>query len=697
MSTVGSTSNDAHDLAGLFSSFLRNWPAIVLVAVAVAGVAFILASLATPHYRAESIVSIMQMPLKGQAQTKAGAGSLDREALETQIGILNSTDLLKGVIAQLETSDPAKLAEFDDAAAPSLFESLLVATGLKGNPADIPAEERILSKLRNSLTIEAGASSRDIVIAFSSRDPKLAAEVPQLIARTYMDLVLRAERESSTEDIQTLSSEIEALSARVKAAEASVAEQPDLRGPLGDTHTSMEALAELSAELNRTRASRAAAEADAERVRLALENGGSFPNVIASSLIQNLREQQAELRGHIADLSTRLSDNRPRIDVMTDQLRDLDRRIAAEADKVLRGLANIAKTARLREGQLVADIERMQAQAKGAADEEAELHTLQREAAAGREQLEAYLERYREAQTRSGSGFPPSESLTVSTPAIPEEPYFPKAAPIAAAAFAAAFLLMSIIILVRELLSHGTKLHANGAHVEPVEQVRMPAFESGTGLAVATDEGPRQSTHREQITDHGEVGVHEAAQMLIAGGAKRALFVSPQGDEAAATAVMVARDVADAGLRVLLVDLTTIGAPSAPMLDGLPLPGITDLLAGTARFTDVIHEDHYSDCHVIPIGQADQRAAMRAVGQLPMILDTLNSAYDVVIVECGSANAESIHRLVSEGTEILVSVLQPIDEIIGAREDLLSGGYEGLTLVTPANDTTAPYPDRSAA
>jgi uncharacterized protein involved in exopolysaccharide biosynthesis/Mrp family chromosome partitioning ATPase len=696
MSTVGSTSSDAHDLAGLFSSFLRNWPAIVLAAVTVGAAAFVLASMATPHYRAESVVSVMQTPSKGQARNETGLRSFDREAIETQIGILNSTDLLKEVIAQLETSEPAKLAEFDAAAAPSLFERLLVATGLKGNPADIPPEERILSEFRNSLKVEPGASSRDIVIAFSSQDPKLAAEVPQLIAQKYMDLALRAEREASTGEIERLSSEIEALSARVKVAEARVAEQPGLRGPLGDTHTTQE-MNELSAELKRTRASRAAAEADAERVRLALKNGGSFPNVISSSLIQNLREQQAQLRGHIADLSTRLSDNRPRIDVMTDQLRDLDQRIAAEADKVLRGLANIAKAAALREGQLLADIERAQAQAKGAADEEAELRTLQREAAAGREQLEAYLERYREAQTRGGNKFLPPEALTVSTPAVPEQPYFPRAAPIAVAAFAAAVLLTSIIILMRALFSRGAKLHAYGPHVEPVEQVTMPAFGTGVDLSAAADEGSRRATHDEQITDHGEVEVHEAAQMLIAGGATRALFVSPQGDEAAATAVMVARDVADAGLRVLLVDLTTIGAPSAPMLDGLPLPGITDLLVGAARFTDVIHEDHYSDCHVIPIGQADQRTAMRAVGQLPMILDTLNSAYDVVIVECGSANAESIHRLVSEGTEILVSVLQPIDEIIGAREDLMSGGYEGLTLVTPANDVTAPYPDRTAA
>src|SRR5690606_5548312 len=105
----------------------------------------------------------------------------------------------------------------------------------------------------------------------------------------------------------------------------------------------------------------------------------------------------------------------------------------------------------------------------------------------------------------------------------------------------------------------------------------------------------------------------EAAEMLINGGASRALFVSPEGDEAAASAVLVAREVADAGLRVLLVDLTSSGAASRPMLEGARAPGITNLLASEAQFADVIHEDHYSDCHVIPAGTANPVRAMRAV------------------------------------------------------------------------------------
>ena len=197
----------------------------------------------------------------------------------------------------------------------------------------------------------------------------------------------------------------------------------------------------------------------------------------------------------------------------------------------------------------------------------------------------------------------------------------------------------------------------------------------------------------------GEVGIHRAAEMLIAGGATRAIFVSPEGDEGAATAVMVSREVADAGLRVLLIDLTASGAASRPMLDSVSFPGITNLLASEAQFTEVIHVDHYSECHVMPVGTADPMRAMKAADRLPIIMSSLTEAYDVVVVECGASDAEGIRRLVADGTEIMVSAIEPDDETTATAEALMARGYGRVMLVSPAANGSpdAPVPGRSAA
>jgi Mrp family chromosome partitioning ATPase len=198
----------------------------------------------------------------------------------------------------------------------------------------------------------------------------------------------------------------------------------------------------------------------------------------------------------------------------------------------------------------------------------------------------------------------------------------------------------------------------------------------------------------------GEISAQAAADRLIADGAARAIFVSPEGDEAAASAVLVAREVADAGLRVLLLDLTASGAASRPMLESTGYAGITNLLASEAQFADVIHADLYSDCHVIPVGTADPVRAMRAADRLPIIMDSLTTAYDVVVVECGAAEPDSIRRLIGSGTEVLVSVLESDDVAVTQTADRLkASGYSTVTLVSPSapKPPRPPLSDRSAA
>jgi Mrp family chromosome partitioning ATPase len=377
---------------------------------------------------------------------------------------------------------------------------------------------------------------------------------------------------------------------------------------------------------------------------------------------------------------------------MRSQLADLDRQVASEAQNILRSLSNTAKAAQLRDDQLVAALNRLKAESSRVGEKEVELRALEREAAAQRDLLESYLARYREATSRRDGNYLPVDARIFSRAVVPLAPYFPKIIAIAASTFAASILIMVLATLLRELFSGRAMRPAAGASLQPAEKVSAPKPSSlveTSPLAAKPDVASRAPSH-------GEMSVHDAAEMLIAGGASRALFVSPEGDAAAASAVLVARSVADAGLRVVLVDLTATGAASRPMLDNNELPGITDLLAGNRQIADVIHTDHYSDSRIIPVGSADPRTAMRAVERLPSIMDTLGRIYDVVIVECGPTGAGNIRRLVSEGTEILLSVLEPAEEVLAARDDLASV-YEGLTLVTPGGGMQPMPPDRSAA
>lgn len=729
MSRVENRANDVDvDLGRLFASLARDWMQIVAIALVVAAVAFVLAWLATPLYRGETRILIEAREsvfTRPQETGEASNAVLDEVGVTSQVEVISSTDILKQVAKQL---DLASRREFDEAASPSLADWLLVIAGLKADPSEIPPEERVLKAFREKLNVYRVENSRVIVIDFSSEDPKLAAAVPNAIAKTYLKVQRDAKLASNSDATDWLEPEIADLSKRVKEAEARVADfraKSDLLIGQNNQVLATQQLSEIATELSRVRAARAEADAKAESVRAVLKSGAgldTLPDVLSSTLIQRLRERSAQLKADIADLSTTLLDNHPRIRGLRSQLADLERQIRQEAENVLQALTAESRTAQLREQQLVGDLNRMKAESARAGEDQVELRALEREAAAQRELLESYLTRYREAASRKDRNYLPVDARVFSEATVPAEPYFPKIAPIVGAAFAGALLVMAVISLLRELFSGRAMRPAPGARIDPVPDVVMPVVRPADvpvaptwpGQPMAEAEAaapaevvavampaalPAETVAAAPRSGLGEVGIEDAAEKLISGGTSRAIFISPEGDEGAAAAVLVAREVADAGLRVLLLDLTASGAASQPMLDGTAFPGITNLLAAEAQFTEVIHTDHYSDCHIIPVGTADPARAMRAVDRLPIIMDSLTTAYDVVVVECGPTDAEGIRRLVSGGAEILVSVIEPGDAAAAETAAALrQNGYGEPTLVTPARQLpTPPMPDRTAA
>ncbi|MDX8480988.1 exopolysaccharide transport family protein [Mesorhizobium sp. VK24D] len=713
------------DLRQLFASLARNWLRIVLVTLAVTGLAFAFAWLATPQYKAVAKLEIG--PRESVFTRPAGAANddkpaTDEEAVATEVQIISSPDILKKVASDL---DLEKLPEFDETLKMSALSRALVLVGLKSDPFDIPPEERVLKAMHDKINVYSIEKTRVIAVEFSSKDPQLAAKIADAVAQAYLASKGNAKKESNTAATGFLGPEITDLQNRVKEAEAKVAAyrgQSDLLMGGNNSVLATQQLSELSTELSRVRANRAAAEATADSVRKALQNGGtldSVPEVLSSELIQRLLERQVELRTSIADLSTTLLDNHPRIRALKSQLADLDGQIRNEAQKILKGLATQAQTAKAREDQLVQEVNQLKVASARAGEQQVQLDALQRDANAQRQQLESYMASYREAASRADRNYLPVDARLLSKAQVPTEPYFPKVGPITGAAAAASLLLMAIGTLLKELFSGHAMRPAAGAQFEPIEQVAMPVARTEPAVIEADDEDRDDSAAGDQIGESaedteagesvaetpeprqsrlGEIDVEKAAEKLIASGAARAIFVSPEGDEAAATAVLVAREVSDAGLRVLLLDLTASGAASRPMLESGLFPGITNLLASEAQFSDVIHPDLYSDAHVISVGTADPVRAMRAADRLPIIMQSLTTAYDLVVVECGPADAQGISRLVGDGTEVFLSMLEADDEVTQAAVKLIENGYPDVTLVTPVgHEPGNPLPGRRSA
>ncbi|MBW8300811.1 MAG: exopolysaccharide transport family protein [Hydrogenophaga sp.] len=739
MSSVSNGHQDVDiDLAQLFRAVWKRKARILAATALVGCLAFVGASMISPKYSSEARILIEPREPNFTTQTNVQAPTeplSDELNIVSQVQLLQSVDLIKQVARDLKLYE---LEEFDPDTNPSAVSDLLVMLGLKKNPLDMAPEERVLKAFQEKLQVYQVEKSRVIGIQFTSKDPKLAAAVPNAMANVYRSLQSGAKLDSNSEAARWLEPEIANLREKVREAENKVAEyrgNADLMQVSETTNFSSQQLSDISAELARVRGERADAEAKAENVRNAIKAGKSTDTLVAitgNEAIQRLKASESEIRGKIADLSTTLLDGHPQMKALRSQLVGIREQITSESTKIAAGLENDANVARSRETQLIQQLNTVKADSARAGTDEVGLKALEREATAQRQLLETYLARYREATTRLDKGASPADARVISSAVEPHEASFPKVIPITMVAALATFVLSAVIVMLAELFSgralrpvgpvlRGEGELANELAVETANErsaAAVPApravaaapahtipasllsVEPDEELADAMEETLElQPQPQAEPEDQDEFSVEAVAKYLIGSQARIAFAISPSGDDGSTATVMLARELDERGRKVVVIDMTGSACPTWLMAARKDLPGITDLLCGAAPFSETIHPDRLSGADVIPQGNSDVRQAMRGADRLSMIADALADAYDLVLVECGPANAESVSRLSRNGAhEIILSAPKPDEqelvEIMAAFEKV---GYSDLVLMSGGGNKQRKAAKRSAA
>ena len=76
---------------------------------------------------------------------------------------------------------------------------------------------------------------------------------------------------------------------------------------------------------------------------------------------------------------------------------------------------------------------------------------------------------------------------------------------------------------------------------------------------------------------------------------------------------------------------------------------------------------------------------MRSVDRLPIILDSLTAAYDIIVLECGPTHASGIRKLINSATDVIVSVIEPGSaSVVATAAALRENGFDDVMLVTPS-------------
>jgi Mrp family chromosome partitioning ATPase len=403
------------------------------------------------------------------------------------------------------------------------------------------------------------------------------------------------------------------------------------------------------------------------------------------------------LRAQLAEQSSTLLPQHPRIKEMRAQIADLDQQIRAEGDRLVRSLESEAKVAGARLETLTANLEQFKRQTASTSDQDVQLRALEREAKAQRDLFESYLAKYREATARDSIAAAPADARVISRAVVSNIPYFPKKMPIILIAALGTFCLATAFVVTGALLSGETyRPILRAADAVPVA-VAAPAPRSASTRSRASDRLPAAPNLAAPAVEAPPVAgaaapastsssIDEiAAALRQSGGGGRSIAVigGARNVGTTLTAIALARTLARTA-RVVLVDLA-FSSPNIDVISNDPAaPGIAELIRGQASFGDVITRDRGSRAHLVTAGQVGGDAAGLLQSQrLWAAVGALAQSYDYLVLDAG-AQSEIALASVAAATPyaVLVGGDTPANALTALADQLRLAGFAQVTMLS---------------
>ncbi|MBC9878246.1 polysaccharide biosynthesis tyrosine autokinase [Bradyrhizobium sp. INPA01-394B] len=673
---------DLHALGGALAR-KRGWIIVPTVLALVASVAVV--NLITPRYKSEARIlidgreNVFLRPSSDRSTEERQA--LDAEAVTSQVQLVLSRDLAREIIKKNKL---AERPEFDPVLqGVSPLKSLAALVGVGRDPFSMTPEERVLDAYYDRLQAYAVDKSRVIVVEFQSQDPELAVRVANSIADGYLVLQQNARQDQARNASQWLAGEIESLRKKVSEAEAKVEDfrsKSSLFVGTNNTTLSNQQMGEVNTQLNNARALKADAESKARLIREMLQSGKPIEasEVVNSELMRRLSEQRVTLRAQLAEQSSTLLGNHPRIKELKAQLGDLDNQIRDEAAKISRSLENDARIAGGRVDGLTASLEQLKKQATSTNGQDVQLRALEREAKAQRDLLETYLAKYREANTRETIDTAPTEGRIISRAIVSNTPAYPKKLPIVLIATLATLLLSSGLVVTGELLRQ-TAPRAVATLTQPVARPE-PVIDVVEMEPVTLQ--PDMTAYAE-VNEVAEIG--QLAESLKAAGSaaqKVTVLGTAPGEAITLSTLTLARHLArDA--RVVVVDLAASSPTIAAVSVDPAAPGLAELMQGQASFAQVITRDKLSRLHLVMAGRPGFDRSLLQSPRVTLAIDALLRAYDHVLIDAGSASDLPAELLTANARAVVVpDTSMEADARALMCEQLRAVGFSEVTMLS---------------
>jgi len=392
-----------------------------------------------PRYTARAILVIdsHKPQFLQSSEAQFGAVPIDSSAVDTQIEILNSENVMLSVIKDLHLNEDS---EFISPKAGFLGTIANLVTGainaiLPSSPtANEPSAEfqvmrRALATFQSHLRVKRIGLSYAIEIDFDSLNPERAAQITNAVADAYVVDSLEAKYQITRRAAVWLQDRLKELREQSSEAERAVVAYKS-KNNIVDTGGGLmneQQLAELNSDLIQARAATAEAKARFDRVQQILVAGDIDPDASSTAtvadtlhndVITKLREQYLELEARESLWAVKYGANHLAVVNLRNQMGELRRSIFEELKRTAQTYQSDYEIAKKREESIQSSLSQIVAESQTTNEAQVMLHNLQSNAQTYRAIYDNFLQRYMESVQQQSFPISDSRVITQATPPL---------------------------------------------------------------------------------------------------------------------------------------------------------------------------------------------------------------------------------------------------------------------------------------